>query len=52
MISETVTIPKCEYVALKREARVLRSSQLYKRLLEFEQNIANGKKFTRKDLGF
>ena len=34
------------------EIKILRSSKLYKRLLEFEENINSGKKYTRKDLGF
>ncbi len=37
---------------MKREIEVLRNTQVYKRLLEFENNIAQGKKYTRKDLGF
>ena len=36
----------------KIEINVLRNSRLYKRLLEFEQNICQGKRYTRKDLGF
>lgn len=50
-MTETVSIPKHEYLRLKRENRMLRNTDLYKRLLEFEQNIKSGK-FTREDLGF
>ncbi len=49
---ETVTIPKAEFEQMQREIKTLRSTQLYKRLIEFEKNIAAGKKFSRKDLGF
>ena len=49
---ETITIPKAELEQLQKELEILRNSNLYKRLLEFEKNIAEGRKFTRKDLGF
>ena len=49
---ETVTISKPKFEQMKREIETLRSSAIYKRLLEFEHNIASGKKFTRDDLGF
>ena len=49
---DTVTLLKEEFELLQKELEVLRSTSLYKRLLEFEQNISSGKKFTRKDLGF
>ena len=49
---ETITIPKAELEQLQKELGILRKSSLYKRLLEFEGNIAEGKRFTRKDLGF
>ena len=49
---ETITIPKTELEQLQREIKVLRNSSLYKRLLEFEKNMAEGKRFTRTDLGF
>ena len=49
---ETITIPKAELEQLQKELEILRSSSLYKRLLEFERNINEGKRFTRKDLGF
>ncbi len=52
MPTDTVTISKEEYEEMKRELETLRDSQLYKRLLEFEKNIADGNKYTRKDLGF
>ena len=49
---ETITLPKTEFEQLHREIETLRNSDLYKRLLEFEKNIAEGKRFTRADLGF
>ncbi len=49
---ETVTIAKQEYEGMKQELESLRNTALYKRLLEFEKHIEEGKKFTRKDLGF
>ncbi len=49
---ETITVPKVEFEQLKEEIKILRNSKIYKRLLEFEQNIIKGKKFTRNDLGF
>ena len=48
---ETVTISKQEYLKLKNTAKMLKNMDIYKRLLEFENNIASGKKFTRADLG-
>ena len=51
-IMETVTLPKAELEQLHRELETLRNSSLYKRLLEFEKNISEGKIFTRADLGF
>lgn len=49
---ETVTLPKTEVEQLHREIETLRNSDLYKRLLEFEKNSSEGKRFTRNDLGF
>ena len=49
---ETVTIAKPEFEQMKQELKILRKSSIYLRLLEFEQNIMAGKKYTRKDLGF
>ncbi len=49
---ETITIPKIKFEQMQLELEVLRHGSLYQRLLEFEKNIAQGKKFTRKDLGF
>jgi len=37
---------------MKKELKVLRNFRIYKRLLEFEQNILHSGKYTRKDLGF
>ncbi len=51
-MAETLLVSKSEYLKLKSENRVLRNTELYKRLLEFEQNISSGKVFTREDLGF
>ena len=51
-MAETITIPKMEYLRLRKEADTLRNTHLYRRLLEFECNIKTGKTFTRKDLGF
>ncbi len=51
-LMETVTLPKAELEQLQREIETLRNSSLYKRLLEFEKNIAEGKRFGRIDLGF
>ncbi len=51
-MTETITIPKEEYLRLKKENNMLRRTDLYRRLLEFEQNIKEGKTFTRQDLGF
>lgn len=52
MITETITIQKAKFEQMKQELNTLRNSRLYQRLLEFEQNILQGKKYTRKDLGF
>mgnify|MGYP001585931435 CR=1 FL=1 len=49
---ETITIPKEEFNRMQEEIVILRNSKIYKRLLEFEQRILQGKKFTREDLGF
>ena len=49
---EMITIPKPEFEKMKQEIEILRNSSLYKRLLEFEQNVSMGKVYTRKDLGF
>ena len=52
MATDAVTIPRFEYDQMIQEIKTLRNSKIYQRLLEFEHNIAKGKKFTRKDLGF
>ena len=49
---DIVTISRSEFEQMKIELKTLRSSIIYQRLLEFEQNILQGKKYTRKDLGF
>ncbi len=51
-MAETICIPKEEFNLMKEELKTLRESQIYRRLLEFEQNIVKGKKLTRADLGF
>lgn len=51
-MSETICIPKHKYIRMKQEIKVLRETAIYKRLLQFEENISSGKIFTRKDLGF
>jgi len=48
---ETVTIPKEKFEKIIEELKILRNSKLYRRLLEFEENIQE-KKYTRDDLGF
>lgn len=45
-------MPKVEFEQMQIELEILRDTTLYQRLLEFERNIAGGRKFTRKDLGF
>ena len=49
---ETITIPKMQFEQMQQELQTLRHSAVYARLLEFESNIAKGKRFTRKNLGF
>ena len=48
---ETITIPRIRFEKMEEELETLRNTSIYKRLLEFEQNIQK-KKFTREDLGF
>ena len=36
----------------QKEDSKLKNTKLYKRLLEFEKRILQGKKYSRKDLGF
>jgi len=49
---EKIIIPRYRFMQMKKELRILRNSNLYRRLLEFEKNISQGKKYTREDLGF
>jgi len=49
---ETITLPREVFFKMRRQLELLRSSKLYRRLLEFENNIIKGKKYTREDLGF
>ena len=51
-MAETICISKQEYLEMKNEIEALRHTSLYKRLLQFELNIKEGKAFTRRDLGF
>jgi len=51
-VMETITLPKSELEQLHRELKTLRNSGLYRKLLEFEKNISEDKRFTRADLGF
>ena len=52
MAQETVTLLKEEFERMRQELELLKDSRIYQRLLEFEENISKGKKFSRKDLGF
>jgi len=45
-------MPREEFEQMTQELKVLRNTSIYQRLLEFEQNIIQGKKYTRRDLGF
>lgn len=53
---ETITIPKEEYFALKREIKTLRNTKAYSelvtKLIESKRNMLNDGEYTRKDLGF
>ncbi|HIH11703.1 TPA: hypothetical protein HA241_05920 [Candidatus Woesearchaeota archaeon] len=49
---ETITIPKIQFEQMQVEIETLRHSSIYKRLMEFEQNIVSGRKLSRNDLGF
>ncbi len=49
---ETIQVPKEKFELMIAELATLRESKLYKRLLEFEENMAKGRRFTRTDLGF
>lgn len=49
---ETVTISKHEYLQMKQNIKLLRETELYRRLLQFEENVKTGKIYIRKDLGF
>jgi hypothetical protein len=37
---------------MKAELETLRKTSIYKRLLQFENNVKSGKSYSRKDLGF
>lgn len=49
---ETVTIPKEQYKEMKESLEILKRLKIYKRLLEFENNLEKGKVYSREDLGF
>lgn len=51
IMADKITISKKKYESMKKEIETLRNTKLYKRILEFEKNIAV-KKYTREDLGF
>jgi len=51
-MGEMVSISKRKYVMLTRENKALRNTKLYRRLLEFEENIRKGTSYSRTDLGF
>jgi hypothetical protein len=51
MPTKTVTLPKEEYQQMVVELETLRRTDLYRRLLQFIENIQK-KKFTRADLSF
>ena len=52
MTTDTIIISRFEYDQMRQEIKTLRNTKVYQRLLEFEDNIARGRRFTRKDLGF
>jgi len=47
---EMISLPKEKFEQMRQEIIFLRSSVIYKRLLEFEKNITKGKRYTREDL--
>lgn len=49
---EMINLPKEKFEQMKQEIIFLRNSLIYKRLLEFEKNVAKGKKYSGEDLGF
>jgi hypothetical protein len=49
---DTVTIPRDEYDSLVRDSKILKRSNLYQKVIDFENSIAENGEFTRKDLGF
>ena len=49
---ETITISKEKYEEMSEALRILRNLKLYKRLLEFENNIKESRIYTRENLGF
>lgn len=51
-MTQTITITRSEYTRMKQEIKLFRNIKLYKRLLEFENNLIKGDKYSRKDLGF
>ena len=48
---QTITLPKQKFLQMQLEIQTLRNSNLYQRLLQFQNNISQ-KKYTREDLGF
>jgi len=49
---KTITISKEKYEEMSEALRILRNLSLYKRLLEFENNIKEGRIYTRGNLDF
>ncbi|MFP4402426.1 MAG: hypothetical protein ACLFPL_04300 [Candidatus Nanoarchaeia archaeon] len=47
----TISIPKKQYLQMKREIRTLKNSELYKKVLKSREELKE-KVFTREDLGF
>ncbi len=49
---DMVTIPKKEFLEMSEGLKILKKSELYERLLEFEKNLVSDGEFYREDLGF
>jgi len=49
---KSITVSKEVFEQMAQDLKTLRKSQIYKRLLEFEKNISQSRKFSRTDLGF
>jgi len=42
---KSIKVPKYKFKQMKKELKILKDSNLYKRLLEFKININNGRKY-------